>query len=238
MFQLVIDNPWVFVLAALIGLITGWWIWGRASASGINTGIGGVAAGVGGAVGGVASGVTNTATGAAGAVGDVASGAVGKVGDVASGAADTAKGAAGAAAGAAKGAVDKAGDVASSAADTAKGAAGAATKTAKGAAGKASAAASGAKKKVTNAAGKPKIAAAVGKPDDLTKIKGVGPKLNELCHSLGVKRFDQIAKWTKADVAEVDQYLKIKGRIDRDKWVAQATLLAKGDDAGHKAKFG
>lgn len=84
----------------------------------------------------------------------------------------------------------------------------------------------------------PKIAAAVGEPDDLTRIKGIGPKLNELCQSLGVQRFDQIAKWGAKDVAEVDQYLKIKGRIDRDKWVDQAKLLAAGKDDDHKAKFG
>lgn len=86
--------------------------------------------------------------------------------------------------------------------------------------------------------GKPKIAAAVGAPDDLTRIKGIGPKLNELCQSLGVRRFDQIAKWKAADVAEVDQYLKIKGRIDRDEWVKQAKLLAAGEDAKHKANYG
>ena len=86
--------------------------------------------------------------------------------------------------------------------------------------------------------GKPKIAAAVGEPDDLTRIKGIGPKLNDLCQSLGVRRFDQIAKWGASDVAEVDQYLKIKGRIDRDEWVAQAKLLAAGEDAEHKASYG
>lgn len=78
---------------------------------------------------------------------------------------------------------------------------------------------------------KPKIAAAVGKPDDLTRIKGIGPQLNDLCLSLGVSRFDQIAKWKKADIAEVDQYLKMKGRIDRDDWVGQAKVLAKGGTA-------
>lgn len=91
---------------------------------------------------------------------------------------------------------------------------------------------------VTHEEGKPKIAAAVGEPDDLTRIKGIGPKLNDLCQSLGVRRFDQIAKWGAGDVAEVDQYLKIKGRIDRDEWVAQAKLLAAGKDAEHKASYG
>ncbi|MEL7445223.1 MAG: hypothetical protein AAGK02_05340 [Pseudomonadota bacterium] len=85
---------------------------------------------------------------------------------------------------------------------------------------------------------RPRIAAAVGEPDDLTRIKGIGPKLNDLCHSLGVLRFDQIAAWSDADVAEVDQYLKIKGRITRDRWVEQAKLLAAGDEDAYKAEFG
>lgn len=84
----------------------------------------------------------------------------------------------------------------------------------------------------------PKIAPAVGPSDDLTKINGIGPKLNDLCQSLGVRRFDQIATWGAAEIAEVDQYLKIKGRIDRDNWVDQAKLLAVGDEEGWKAAFG
>ena len=87
--------------------------------------------------------------------------------------------------------------------------------------------------------GKPKIRAAVGEADDLTRIKGIGPKLNDLCLSLGVKRFDQIADWNAEEVAEVDGYLKnFKGRIARDQWVAQAKLLANGKDEAHKREFG
>ena len=87
--------------------------------------------------------------------------------------------------------------------------------------------------------GKPKIAAAVGNPDDLSLIKGVGPKLKALLTSLGVTRFDQVAAWGEADIAEVDQYLgSFKGRITRDSWVEQASFLATGDHAGFVAKFG
>lgn len=86
---------------------------------------------------------------------------------------------------------------------------------------------------------RPAIAAAVGAPDDLTLIKGVGPKLNTLLTSLGVSRFDQIAAWVDADIAEVDGFLgSFKGRITRDAWVEQAGLLAAGDHAGFAAKFG
>ena len=89
------------------------------------------------------------------------------------------------------------------------------------------------------ASGKPRIAAAVGEPDDLRKIKGIGPKLNTLLGELGVARYDQIAAWTAADVAEIDPYLgTFKGRIERDGWIEQAGFLARGDIAGFEAKFG
>lgn len=87
--------------------------------------------------------------------------------------------------------------------------------------------------------GRPRIAAAVGEPDNLSLIKGVGPKLKTLLGALGVTRFDQIAAWTEADIAEVDQYLgTFKGRITRDNWIEQAGYLAKGDHEGFAARFG
>ena len=68
-----------------------------------------------------------------------------------------------------------------------------------------------------------------GRADDLKQIKGVGPKLEELCHSLGFYHFDQIAGWTAEEVAWVDQNLEgFKGRVSRDDWVAQARALAAG----------
>lgn len=86
---------------------------------------------------------------------------------------------------------------------------------------------------------KPDIAPAVGDPDDLKLIKGIGPKLEKLCNSLGVMRFDQIAAWTARDVAKVDDHLgSFKGRITRDEWVAQAKLLAAGKVEEHVAKYG
>ena len=89
------------------------------------------------------------------------------------------------------------------------------------------------------ALGGPAIAAAVGAPDNLELLKGVGPKLASLLASLGVTRFDQIAAWTAREIAEVDGYLgSFKGRIDRDNWVDQAGLLARGDKAGFEAKYG
>ncbi len=87
--------------------------------------------------------------------------------------------------------------------------------------------------------GTPKIPAAVGEPDNLRLIKGVGPKLNSLLISLGVTRFDQIAAWKEAEISEVDQYLgAFSGRITRDAWIDQAKFLAKDDIAGFEKKYG
>lgn len=68
-----------------------------------------------------------------------------------------------------------------------------------------------------------------GGADDLARIKGIGPKLEKLCHSLGFYHFDQIAVWTPDEIAWVDQNLEgFKGRVVRDDWVAQSRQLAKG----------
>lgn len=85
----------------------------------------------------------------------------------------------------------------------------------------------------------PRIAPAVGAPDNLELIKGIGPALNALLISLGVRRFDQIAAWGPADIAEVDRHLDaFRGRIERDHWVDQAGFLARGDYLGFEAKYG
>jgi predicted flap endonuclease-1-like 5' DNA nuclease len=70
-----------------------------------------------------------------------------------------------------------------------------------------------------------------GLPDDLKRIRGVGPKLEAMCHRLGFYHFDQIAAWTPAEVAWVDDHLEgFRGRVTRDDWVAQAQVLAAGGD--------
>ena len=72
-----------------------------------------------------------------------------------------------------------------------------------------------------------------GKADDLKEIEGIGPALEKLCNSLGFYHFDQIAGWSDADVAWVDANMKtFKGRIARDKWIAQSKIIvAEGLDA-------
>ena len=70
-----------------------------------------------------------------------------------------------------------------------------------------------------------------GKADDLKQIKGVGPKMEKLCNSMGFFHFDQIANWTADEVAWVDANLEgFKGRVSRDSWVEQARVLADGGE--------
>ena len=76
-------------------------------------------------------------------------------------------------------------------------------------------------------------------PDDLTVIKGLGPKAAAQLHGLGISRYAQIAGLTESQVAGLDARMgTFKGRITRDRWVEQARYLAAGDRAGFEATFG
>jgi predicted flap endonuclease-1-like 5' DNA nuclease len=65
-----------------------------------------------------------------------------------------------------------------------------------------------------------------GVGDNLKEIEGVGPAMEKLVNEMGFFHFDQIANWSEADVAWVDANMKnFKGRITRDRWVAQAKII-------------
>jgi len=59
-------------------------------------------------------------------------------------------------------------------------------------------------------------------PDNLQDIKGIGAVLEKQLKALGITRFEQIASWTEEDVARVNETLKFRGRIQRERWVEQA----------------
>jgi predicted flap endonuclease-1-like 5' DNA nuclease len=82
-------------------------------------------------------------------------------------------------------------------------------------------------------------AAAPSGADDLSRIKGLGPKLQALLPELGITTYAQIAALSEADLAELDGKLgAFAGRPARDGWVEQAGYLAAGDVAGFEARFG
>jgi len=75
--------------------------------------------------------------------------------------------------------------------------------------------------------------------DDLTQIKGLGPKLAITLQELGVTSFAQIAAWDDREIDRIDAQLgRFQGRIRRDSWVEQARFLASGDRSGFESKFG
>ncbi len=74
--------------------------------------------------------------------------------------------------------------------------------------------------------------------DDLKMIAGIGPKIEQILHDLGIYTFAQIATWGPAEIKWVDQRLKFKGRIIREEWVAQADALATGGRDEYVKRFG
>ena len=72
------------------------------------------------------------------------------------------------------------------------------------------------------------IAEAEPLADDLTVLRGVGPKVAEALAARGITRFAQIAAWTAEEAAEIDRALALKGRPTRNAWVEQAGALTRG----------
>lgn len=64
-----------------------------------------------------------------------------------------------------------------------------------------------------------------GIADDLKKIKGVGAKTESALNDFGVYHLDQIAAWTPANIDWLEGRIAVRGRIRREQWVEQATLL-------------
>jgi len=81
---------------------------------------------------------------------------------------------------------------------------------------------------VAEAAVETAVEAAKSTVDDLTQLVGIGPKLAASLSELGVTRFEQIASWGADDLADFDAKLNLRGRAERDAWVAQAKRLTTG----------
>jgi predicted flap endonuclease-1-like 5' DNA nuclease len=69
-----------------------------------------------------------------------------------------------------------------------------------------------------------------GRADNLRLIRGIGPANERRLHELGIWHLDQIAAWSAENIMWIGSYLSFAGRIDRERWVAQAKdLIAKRD---------
>ncbi len=62
--------------------------------------------------------------------------------------------------------------------------------------------------------------------DDLTRIRGIGPRIAQRLNLLGVARFDQIAAWTAIDVRRLSVILGLGRIISAQNWIEQAALLS------------
>jgi len=78
-----------------------------------------------------------------------------------------------------------------------------------------------------------------GPPDDLTRIKGLGPKAAAQLKLLGITRFAQLGALDTAQAQAVDERMGVfRGRLERDRWAEQARYLSRGDTATFEREFG
>ena len=70
-----------------------------------------------------------------------------------------------------------------------------------------------------------------GDVDDLKKILGIGPVIEEQLNGMGIYHYSQIADFSQSDVDNVNEALAFPGRIERDEWIEQARGLASGGEA-------
>jgi len=77
-----------------------------------------------------------------------------------------------------------------------------------------------AKAEAPNAAAKPKAAV---EADDLTALTGVGPALAKKLNEAGVTTFAQVAAWTDADIAKLEETISGLGaKAEKGGWIAAA----------------
>jgi predicted flap endonuclease-1-like 5' DNA nuclease len=79
--------------------------------------------------------------------------------------------------------------------------------------------------------------AATGKPDNLRRLIGIGPVNEKLLKGQGVTSFAQIAAWTVADIERIEHALQFGGRVESERWVEQAKLLAAGNETEFARQF-
>ena len=82
----------------------------------------------------------------------------------------------------------------------------------------------------------PPPAPAVAVRDDLTRIRAIDGAIEAELNQAGVTRYSQIAAWTSDEVKAISKHLGFSGRIERENWIEQAYILARGDDTHYATK--
>lgn len=78
----------------------------------------------------------------------------------------------------------------------------------------------------TSAAPAPRVAGG----DDFLRIRAIDEAIAAKLHGIGVRTFEDMARWTPADLNRINQVLGLSGRIEREQWIEQAQILAKGGE--------
>jgi large subunit ribosomal protein L21 len=73
-----------------------------------------------------------------------------------------------------------------------------------------------------------RLAAAQGRPDDLSLIAGVGPKIERALHGYGIFHYWQIAAMGPTDAERFEKEIGFPGRVAREQWAEQARELMAG----------
>ena len=73
-------------------------------------------------------------------------------------------------------------------------------------------------------------------PQDLKRIRLIDPDLEAGLNKLGVRRYEQIAAWMQPDIRRIGDALGLGARINRENWIEQAQILAKGGETYYAAR--
>jgi predicted flap endonuclease-1-like 5' DNA nuclease len=76
----------------------------------------------------------------------------------------------------------------------------------------------------------PLPAASSGPGNDLTRVRGIDSAIQAKLNGFGVRRFEELAALTAADVKALNDALGLNGRMDQENWVGQAHILATGGE--------
>ena len=64
------------------------------------------------------------------------------------------------------------------------------------------------------------------KKDDLTKLDGIGPYIEQRLNDIGIYSYEQVSKLNTEDIHKITELIDFfPGRIERDNWVGQAQLF-------------
>jgi predicted flap endonuclease-1-like 5' DNA nuclease len=73
--------------------------------------------------------------------------------------------------------------------------------------------------------------------DNLCRIGGITPEIEEKLNALGVSRYSEIAQWSPAAVERIDRELGTAGRIAHENWIEQAQILSRGGDTRFSREY-